>query len=172
MTVRYSSVCRVPAMVLSALDSDAYASYVSLPNWEYCGVDMDWTWVDVRWQQSGWLEAFRLRLTGWLPEEVEARAIESGVIVPSRSSGARVVELTSRGQALTSRGPDSDEALRLVATVLALQGFQPNWFSRPEGSSIVSLCQGSMFDRGFIEKIRTYLDEEILSLHQESLSEE
>lgn len=45
----------------------------------------DYVAIDVRWQNAGWTEAFRLRLTEWLPQE----EITIGIEKPRGSRGAR-----------------------------------------------------------------------------------
>ena len=43
-------------------------------------MDADFVLIDGRWTEKGWLEVFRLRLTGWLPQELVVSGVGKGVL--------------------------------------------------------------------------------------------
>ena len=89
--------------------------------------DEDWTWVDMRWRESGWKEAFRLRLFGWLPESWIEPGVRSGALIKRNETPPGTISLTSRGQSLTHLCPDrtTADSLQFLGSVIAVIGFKP-----------------------------------------------
>ncbi len=91
--------------------------------------DRGFVWIDTRWSEVGWLEAFRLRLTGWLPAEDAAAAMTKRIAKPVPPHPSSCLKLTERGTVLTKVGDHSrtKENCALLANVLRSRGFNSTW---------------------------------------------
>lgn len=113
----------------------------------------DSTFVDVRWRETGWEEAFRIRLSGWLPPSVAVSGASKGVIRVSPNE--RLAKLTLKGSELTrlSDPSMSRENIAVLAEVLGLRKFSRAWLLEPGTPEIVRLDQVSRFDSAFRDAI-------------------
>lgn len=117
--------------------------------------DTGFVWVDGRWRESGWLLAFRIRLTGWLPAG-EAEAARAQDLIRSIGDGASsVVELTEKGISLTEVSAPSHEEynVRILADVLQIRGFKSNWLVSREGERSVFLSETQVFAADYRQQV-------------------
>ena len=117
--------------------------------------DSEFVWLDVRWHEPGWLLAFRIRLTGWLPAK-EAEAGRAHDVIRSVGDDAGTfVELTQKGLCLTEVSAHSHEEhnVRILADVLRHHGFRSNWLSPREGEGSALLTETQGFEIGYKEQI-------------------
>ena len=86
--------------------------------------------IDMRWREMGWLQAFRLRLTGWLPARELTKGMENGVFERPTDGNVQSVSLTKKGVSLTDprKSSLSDENCNFLADVLHLSNFEKSWF--------------------------------------------
>ena len=100
-----------------------------LPKWERDVVDTGFVRVDMRWQESGWLQAFRLRLTGWLPSEEVSIGLAEGVFENCRNGQVHQVQLSSKGLDLTDLSDHSRTMPNFVAlaNILRMREFHSDW---------------------------------------------
>ena len=107
--------------------------------------------IDSRWMEPGWLEVFRLRLTGWLPHEEAAAGIEKGVLKWGGNSQSVVLELSDRGAVLTNALPPSrtEENVRMIAEILWTLGFDDSWLKPVDRSATNYISEGVRFDASY-----------------------
>ena len=94
----------------------------------------EYTWVDYRWQNEGWLPVFRVRLCGWLPCELAMEAIEKDLFRQEIRSGYDELALTSKAISLTAMEDavgSSHGNCVMLANVLVAKGFERNWLVKP-----------------------------------------
>ncbi|WP_152455055.1 hypothetical protein [Roseivivax sp. THAF40] len=117
----------------------------------------DFVYIDIRWREDGWLEAMRLRLTGWLPERLAARGNKKGVFETSQKKDGKHIALTARGIALTDPGPHSftSQNLQLLADYLIIHDFSRDWL-RPAGDTAIKF-KGPMLDENYRNSLLEHL---------------
>ena len=118
--------------------------------------------IDMRWREQGWLEAFRLRLTGWLPANEAERGFSCGVIERLGSEAGCQVVLTHKGSDLTepAEASMSDESCRLLVSILHLHGFNSTTFNANARCKVLTLNRKSQFSGPFKEKIVSFFEDE------------
>lgn len=121
--------------------------------------DADTTWVDVRWLERGWREAFRLRLTGWIPASWVPLGIEEGVLENYKEALNGTVKLTERGMKLTEPCPGltTDATLRFMSFVLKTMDLDDACFSKAPKSGCVHLAGVEVFEESFSNKLIAHL---------------
>ncbi len=112
---------------------------------------MDSTWVDMRWREQGWREAFRMRLSGWLPDDWLNNGIKHGVFAHCRGELPATVELTKKGKLLTDICPDktTDLTIQFMASVLTTTSFEPSWFHPSPSQEHTFLASHELFDKEY-----------------------
>lgn len=111
--------------------------------------------IDMRWREQGWIDAFRLRLTGWLPLSAAERALNYRVIKRVGSTASCQVALTTKGVELTAlrRASMSEDSCRLLADVLRLHDFSSTWMDENAEFQAVILDKSSHFSGPFKDKM-------------------
>lgn len=117
----------------------------------------EFVYLDVRWQQSGWLEAMRLRLFDSIPDHLVPKGLEKGVFLTRLDGDRTFVALTRRGLELTEPGPHSftRENCKHLANVLQISGFDTDKFEAG-GSDLVQYA-GAPLSSAYREKILSCL---------------
>lgn len=116
----------------------------------------EFVWVDHRWQEAHWLEAFRMRLCGWLPAGIAADAISNGLFLGVHASDEARVVLTEKSRRLTDlaagRGENSENCL-LLANVLVTKGFERSWLDVDKSADGSFLQESQTFPKTFRDRI-------------------
>ena len=116
----------------------------------------DFSWVDRRWQESYWLEVFRIRLCGWLPADLTPNAVANGLFLKVSTIDGTQVALTQKAHQLTdiTKGiGESQNNCLMLANVLITNGFEGSWFKRELDSHSVFLQRNQVFPKRFRNKI-------------------
>ena len=120
----------------------------------------NYVWIDLRWREVGWLEAFRMRLCGWLPVHLATKAISNGLFVKTVSSDNVTVTLTKKGHRLTdiatNVGESSDNCI-MLANVLITRGFERSWLVMEEHDLGYSIQKNQIFPNSFKDTILSEL---------------
>ena len=113
----------------------------------------EFIYLDVRWQQSGWMEAMRLRLFGSVPDHLVSKGVEKGVFLAWLDGDRKFVALTRRGIELTEPGPHSftNENCKHLANVLQISGFDIEKLEA--GGSHLAQYAGAPLGAAYREKI-------------------
>jgi hypothetical protein len=113
------------------------------------------TWVDMRWCEQGWREAFRIRLSGWLPDDWLAGGIKHGVLAQCRGELSATIKLTEKGKLLTDICPDKTTHLTIqfMASVLTTTHTGPEWFNPSPSQDHAYLLTDEMFDKEYTAKL-------------------
>lgn len=122
--------------------------------------------VDGRWREQGWVEAFRLRLTGWLPSELAASGVDKGALKWSDTALTGKVELSGRGSELTDAHPASrsEENIQMIANVLCVHGFDDSWLEPSDPHSATFIDEIMKFDPAYMDSIFSELKNGYLPL--------
>jgi hypothetical protein len=118
----------------------------------------DYVWVDRRWQETNWLDAFRMRLCGWLPSDLATKAIANGLILQVESVENDKVALTQKARLLTdiaSGVGDSPHNCVMLANVLIAKGFESSWLIKAEHARGMFLKKEQTFPKCFRDDILT-----------------
>ena len=120
--------------------------------------EQDWMWVDMRWREPGWREAFRLRLSGWLPKDWAKNGLEHEVMVQSLQEGHTVLSLTNKGRLLTDISPTetSNECMQFMSFVLFNFAFERQWFFALPQVGDLSLSTHEKFQSEYSSKLFTH----------------
>lgn len=123
----------------------------------------DFVYLDVRWRESGWLEAIRLRLAGWLPEHLAAQGVEKGVLETFQQADGRRVSLTARGLALTEPGQFSftNENFWQLAELLRNHDYGNDWLHAAGEDAVRG--DSELFDAVYRLKLLAYLHPDNIS---------
>jgi len=123
----------------------------------------DFVYLDLRWTEDGWLEAIRLRLTGWLPEQLVVRGIKNGVLKQVRTQNQRHIALSVRGLALTEPGLHSftTENFAQLAQVLRLRGYSKAWIEIANNDNVH--CPEALLDPTYREKLLSFLSSNVIT---------
>lgn len=115
----------------------------------------EFTLMDGRWRERGWLEAFRLRLTGWLPPAHVVTGVDKGVLKWNGDVPAAKVELSVRGANLTHLYPPSksEDNIQVIANVLWTLGFERSWVEPADRNAAIFIDEKSMFDAPYRERV-------------------
>lgn len=116
----------------------------------------DYVWVDYRWQEPHWLEAFRMRLCGWLPADITADAISNGLFLKVHASDEARVVLTERARRLTDLAVEAGENSPncvMLANVLITRGFDRNWLNAEKHADGSLLQENQIFPKAFRDNI-------------------
>jgi len=112
----------------------------------------NYTWVDCRWQKEGWLPVFRVRLCGWLPQEIAMEAIANDLFRQEIQSEYDELVLTSKAKSLT----DMEDTLAgshgncvMLANVLVANGFERSWLVKPGRGRSFRLKDDQIFSPSF-----------------------
>jgi hypothetical protein len=133
---------------------------------------MDSSWVDMRWREDGWREAFRIRLLGWLPEDWHESGVQKGVFELHERVPDSAVELSVRGKHLTDIDSEvvTDVTLRFMSTVLVATCFEPEWLLKPSREDGVRLAGNQMFEADYIEKLLEFIGKDAENAKNDLLS--
>ena len=113
---------------------------------------MRWTkiffFIDGRWAKQGWIEAFRLRLTGWLPYELVVSGVDKGVLEWVANDKASNVKLSIKGADLTDEYSPSrtDENIQAIAETLIILGFESSWQKPSDQCAAYNILEKIKFD--------------------------
>jgi len=120
-------------------------------------MDTEFVLIDIRWRETGWLEAFRLRLTGWLPTGEVVAGVNKGVLKQGRD--VRSVELSDKGAALTDMSATSrtDENVKMLAEVLKTFGFEKHWLKPSDPRTAIFIAEKYAFDATYRGNILSLL---------------
>ncbi|MDD9727285.1 hypothetical protein PVV74_17635 [Roseovarius sp. SK2] len=123
----------------------------------------DFVYLDVRWREDGWLEAIRLRLSGWLPDNLVAQGVEKGVFEEVRTRDRKYFGLSARGLALTDVRPHSlaNENCSQLAQVLLLNGYSEEWIKAGGDGSVE--CPEALLEATYRAKLMSFLSPTSLS---------
>lgn len=116
----------------------------------------NYVWVDNRWQETHWLEAFRMRLCGWLPAAVTADAISNGLFLRVHASDEATVVLTEKARRLTDFSIEIGENPHnclMLANVLATKGFESSWLNIEKHEHCSVLQESQVFPKTFRDNI-------------------
>lgn len=116
----------------------------------------EYAWFDGRWQDSRWLEVFRIRLCGWLPADLATDAIARGLLLQNGTSDKFTVELTEDSHRLTDIGKVVDGSSHncvLLATALVAKGFDPSWLAPEKNAPAYFLVDHQLFPKRFRDAI-------------------
>ncbi|MFG6518869.1 hypothetical protein ACGYK4_13320 [Sulfitobacter sp. 1A13368] len=116
----------------------------------------DYIWVDRRWQEANWLDVFRMRLFGWLPSDLAAKAIENGLILPVSPGEHGKGTLTHKAHKLTDLTAgigESQPNCLLLANVLIVKGFESSWLSDSGHACGMFLKEELVFSESFRDNI-------------------
>jgi len=116
----------------------------------------DYVWVDRRWQEANWLDVFRMRLFGWLPSDLAAKAIENGLIHQVSSVEHKKGTLTHKAHKLTDLSAgigESQSNCLLLANVLIVKGFNSSWLSNSGNACAMFLKEEQVFSERFRDNI-------------------
>ncbi|WP_371168791.1 hypothetical protein [Aliiroseovarius sp. 2305UL8-7] len=82
--------------------------------------ETEFTWVDSRWQENGWHEAFQLRLYGWASKKCSELGLKNDVFRWTIVDGIELLTLSDRGRRLTEIDPAkfSDGTAQMLAYAL------------------------------------------------------
>lgn len=113
--------------------------------------------LDLRWRENGWLEAIRLRLSGWLPAHLAAQGVEKGVFEGAWTPGRRHFGLSARGLALTDvrLHSFSNENCCQLAQVLLLHGYSEEWIQ--DGGDGIVECPEALLEATYRAKLMLFL---------------
>ena len=109
----------------------------------------DYVAIDVRWQNAGWTEAFRLRLTEWLPQEEITIGIENGVLEPVANQDFQTITITEKGLLRTepTTSSFSEENCIMLAVILYMRNYSDTWLrNKPKQSASLSNCEHAFND--------------------------
>jgi len=115
-----------------------------LPKQERSMKKDDYVAIDVRWQNAGWTEAFRLRLTEWLPQEEITIGIENGVLEPVANQDFQTITITEKELLLTepTTSSFSEENCAMLAVILQMRNYSDTWLgNKPKQSASLSNCE-------------------------------
>lgn len=121
----------------------------------------DYVWIDRRWQETHWLETFRMRFCGWLPAEVAEYSLLNGLLQRVDASKETKVMLTEKARGLTdlSEGiSDSPQNCRMLANVLVTKGFEASWLTAETHSAVSFLQTTEVFPKAFRDKVLGEID--------------
>lgn len=118
-------------------------------------MDEDFVLIDGRWAKQGWIEAFRLRLTGWLPYELVVSGVDKGVLEWVADDKASNVKLSSKGAALTDEHSPSrtDENIQAITETLIILGFESSWLKFSDQSAAIYISEESKLDIAYRDRI-------------------
>lgn len=117
----------------------------------------DFVCLDGRWREEGWLEAIRLRLSGWLPVHLAEQGVKKGVFVEVRTRDRKHFGLSTRGHALTDVRLHSlaNENCRQLAHVLLLRGYSDEWIQA--GDRGIVECPEALLEAKYRAKLMSFL---------------
>ncbi|MEC7297713.1 MAG: hypothetical protein VXW43_03430 [Pseudomonadota bacterium] len=130
-------------------------------------MDTGTTWIDMRWQEPGWREAFRLRMAGWLPTDWVTEGVRCGVVI-ERSDQSRMMDITARGRELTDLadvGTSNDVALQL-GNMLAVHEWQRAWFDPNLKMKGGWVTVANMFPLEFRERLVEAFDQSVEQMQE------
>lgn len=107
--------------------------------------------IDMRWNKEGWRDACRLRLTGWLPNNLAEEGIKIGLWERHTNQPRGQVVLAEYGRWLTDV-PDfalDKYNLEIVAFALWAKGYDPAWQLAPIGVDHVVLPADEQFGTAY-----------------------
>ncbi|GAA6190995.1 hypothetical protein [Phaeobacter sp. NW0010-22] len=119
---------------------------------------LEYVLVDHRWQEAHWLEAFRIRLCGWLPADIAADAISNGLFLRVHDSYEPNVVLTGKACRLTDVAAEVGESSQnclMLANVLITKGFNKGWLTPEKHADVARLQTRQIFPKTFRDKIRS-----------------
>ncbi|WP_421905008.1 hypothetical protein [Mameliella sp.] len=116
---------------------------------------------DKRLLDPRWANAFRLKLTGWLPRKLAEEAVSQGT-AEFETSGARpALQLTEEGRKLTDLTdlPDPIPNAHSMAAFLSVRGMKATDLEIPSGETVVYLSGRHFIDAEMLKEIRRVLEE-------------
>ncbi|OWY07609.1 hypothetical protein B6V74_16805 [Thioclava sp. F42-5] len=119
--------------------------------------DADFVYLDFRFQEAGWLEGIRLRLTGTVPDELVSSGVRNQVFEVEREEERKIINITNRCLALTEPKTSSlsKENCEHLARVLVMKGFSADWL-RSERADLV-LRPGTLLDDVYRKELIDHL---------------
>ncbi|WP_131505527.1 hypothetical protein [Limimaricola cinnabarinus] len=117
--------------------------------------DAGYAWIDIRCIKPGWKEVFRLRLTGWIPQDWAEEGLRNCVVVAKGGSSPFELDLTITGKNLTDPdwGKYSPETFHAIFQNLLFIGFDEAWLIPPRDAAHYVIRRGDMFSREFVESV-------------------
>lgn len=114
--------------------------------------DVEYAWVDIRTVRPGWKEAFRFRLTGWLPASWARSGLQHGVFKVEAEGHPAKLTLTEKGKDLTD--PKSIEysleTFEGLFRNITFHGFSGAWLTPPKNSEIYLASKDEVFSKDFV----------------------
>jgi hypothetical protein len=109
-------------------------------------------WLDTRWMKPGWQEAFRARLSGWLPIGWVQEGVRLGVI--EYDAERRMIEVTTYGREITDLDLSliSEDTIKALAATVAIRGGDDAWFNSDLGQPGGWLAVARTFPIDFRER--------------------
>jgi hypothetical protein len=117
--------------------------------------DMEYAWADMRSMNSGWKETFRLRFTGWIPQDWADEGFRNCVFVAKDGGPPFELDLTAKGRNLTDPnwGKYSPETFERIFGDLLFFGYDEAWLSPPRDAEHFFICKSDMFSKNFIASL-------------------
>ena len=122
----------------------------------------DFFFFDKRLHDLRWANAFRLKLTGWLPRELAEEAVSQGTAEFDNSGARLALRLTEEGRKLTDLTdlPDPIPNAYSMAAFLSVRGMKATDLDVPGGEGAVYLAGRHFIDAKMLREIRRVLEEE------------